>query len=407
MAQATVFLGRADHMGKTTELAPGANLAALRKERGLTQRQLARLANISVSLLSKIEVGDRTLTPAVAADLGKPMGLSMAEVLGKASVTQDGEERLSALRSAVRDYDLPGRQEVQEDALRASLKAAGQLRDKAEVDRLLAMLPGLLRDATTYAHAANTVDSWMALSEVYSSVYWLAARHRWMDMAELAVTRQRWAVEQKTNPLGMAIAARDRAGAYLNGGDFEGGLMVVDRAISQAQASLSGQERAFAVGLLNLRGMTLAGRFKDKKEGKKEAERHIKSAWEASEWFQRDWNRHNMIFGPQNTTTHVLATRLDLGRPREALRVAEDLDVALEGLPATRVAPSYMNLARARLDVGDRDGSLEALSDAWAAAPQMARIHPMAREVFRVLSSLHRRSNPELLRLSKLSGIPV
>ncbi len=80
----------------------------------------------------------------------------------------------------------------------------------------------------------------------------------------------------------MAIAARDRAGAYLNGGDFEGGLMVVDRAISQAQASLSGQERAFAVGLLNLRGMTLAGRFKDEKEGKKEAERHIKSAWEAS-----------------------------------------------------------------------------------------------------------------------------
>ncbi len=40
----------------------------------------------------------------------------------------------------------------------------------------------------------------MGLSEVYSSVYWLAARHRWMDMAELAVTRQRWAVEQKTNP---------------------------------------------------------------------------------------------------------------------------------------------------------------------------------------------------------------
>ncbi|GAA3165260.1 MULTISPECIES: hypothetical protein [Streptomyces] len=114
-----------------------------------------------------------------------------------------------------------------------------------------------------------------------------------------------------------------------------------------------------------------------------------------------------MIFGPRNTTTHVLATRLDLGRPREALKVAENLDAALAGLPATRVAPSRMNLARARLDVGDRDGALESLSDAWEAAPQMARIHPMAMEVFRVLSALHRRSNPELLRLSKLSGIPV
>ncbi|MER7026554.1 MULTISPECIES: helix-turn-helix domain-containing protein [Streptomyces] len=267
-------------MGKSTELAPGVNLAGLRKERGLTQRRLARLANVSVSLLSKIEVGDRTLTPAIAADLGRAMGVSMAEVLGQASVPQGDEARLAGLRSAVRDYDLPGCQAVEGDALRASVRAAGRHRDKAEVDRLLALLPGLLRNATTYAYAAHTTEGWMALSEVYSSVYWLAARHRWMDMAEPAVTRQSWAVEQKATPLGRAIAARDRAGAYLNGGDFEGGLMVVDRAIGQAQAGLSGQERAFAVGLLNLRGMTLAGRLKDKKEGKKERrkERRRRSA---------------------------------------------------------------------------------------------------------------------------------
>ncbi|MFH8403572.1 helix-turn-helix domain-containing protein [Streptomyces sp. NPDC018019] len=393
-------------MGTTTELAPGANLAALRKARGMSQTQLAGRANISVSLLSKIEVGDRALTPAVAAALGKPMGLSMAEVLGRASVSQADEQQLAELRSAIRDYDLPGRHEIHEDGVAAALETARQYRDAAAVDRLLALLPALLRSATTHAHTANTVDAWMALSEVYSSVYWLAARHRWMDLAELAVTRQRWAVEQKPDPLGVAIAARDRAGAYLNGGDFEGGLTIVDRAIAQAQSGLSGQERAFAVGVLNLRGMTLAGRLTDKQEGKREAERHIASAWESAEWFDGgDWHRHNMIFGPRNTTTHVLATRLDLGRPREALEVAESLDAALAGLPATRVAPSRMNLARAQLDVGDRDGALESLSAAWDAAPQMARIHPTAREVFRVLSSLHRRSKPELLRLSKLSGI--
>ncbi|OKH97758.1 hypothetical protein A6A06_31785 [Streptomyces sp. CB02923] len=395
-------------MGTIAELAPGANLAALRKARGMSQTQLASRASVSVSLLSKIEVGDRALTPAVAAALGKPMGLSMAEVLGRASVSQGDERRLAELRSAIRDYDLPGCREVHEAGMVAALETVRRHRDAAEVDRLLALLPKLLRSATTYAHAANTADAWMALSEVYSSVYWLAARHRWMDMAELAVTRQRWAVEQKPNALGVAIAARDRAGAYLNGGDFEGGLTIVDRAIAQAQAGLSGQDRAFAVGVLNLRGMTLAGRLNDKEEGKREAERHIASACEAAEWFDsRDRHRHNMIFGPRNTTTHVLATRLDLGRPHEALTVAENLDTALAGLPATRVGPARMNLARAQLDVGDRDGALESLGAAWDAAPQMARIHPMAREVFRVLSSLHRRSKPELLRLSRLSGISL
>lgn len=50
---------------------------------------------------------------------------------------------------------------------------------------------------------------------------------------------------------------------------------------------------------------------------------------------------------------------------------------------------------------------MESLSTAWDAAPQMARIHPMGREVFRVLSSLNRRGNAQLLRLSKLTGLSL
>ncbi len=81
------------------------------------------MANVSVSLLSKIEVGDRTLTPTVAATIGRALGLSMAEVLGKARVAEDDEERLTALRSAVRDYDLPGRAQVEEAALLDDLES--------------------------------------------------------------------------------------------------------------------------------------------------------------------------------------------------------------------------------------------------------------------------------------------
>ncbi|MCX5376165.1 helix-turn-helix domain-containing protein [Streptomyces sp. NBC_00091] len=391
----------------TTDLAPGANLAALRKAHGLSQGRLARKASVSVSLLSKIEVGDRALTPAVAAAVGKALGITMAEVLGRATVARDDEQRLSALRSAIRDYDLPLRQGVEEQRISAALESAGQYRDNVEVTRLLAMLPQLLREATTYAHATNTVESWMALADVYSTVYWLAARHRWMDMAELAVSRQRWATEQKTNPLGEALAARDRAGAYLNFGDVETGLMVVDRAVTAAQSTLSGTERDIAVGILNLRGMTLAGRLDDKREAAREAERHIRSARNASASFASDIDVHGLTFGPRNTFTHELATRVDLGRPQEALNLTDNVDAALAGLPATRIAPTRINLARAQLDVGDRDGALENLSVAWGVAPQLARIHPMGREVFRVLTSLHRRSNAKLLRLSKVSGIQL
>ena len=103
----------------------------------------------------------------------------------------------------------------------------------------------------------------------------------------------------------------------------------------------------------------------------------------------------------------MLATQVDLGQPREAIRIGENSHRILEGLLQTRIAPTHINIACAQLDVGDRDGALDSLLMAWSVAPEMARIHPMGREVFRVVSSLHRRSNAKLTKLSKLSGIDV
>ncbi|WP_371653301.1 MULTISPECIES: helix-turn-helix domain-containing protein [unclassified Streptomyces] len=391
----------------TIELAPGENVAVLRKSRGWSQRKLARGAGISESLLSKIEVGDRALTPAVATAIGKAMGISMAEVMGKTAIRQGDRRSLDSLRSALRDYDLPGSAPVAEGKLSVDLHTAEAHRKKVDVAGLLNALPRLLRDATTHAHRENTPEAWMMLAEAYSIVYWIAARHRWMDMAELAVTRQRWATEQQANPLGSAVAARDRAGTYLNFGDIEQGLTVVERAIAAAQGSLGGSDRDVAVCILNLRGMTLAGRLKDKTEARREVERHIRSALATSQGMSRELEAYGLTVGPQNTFAHRFATLVDLGKPREALGLTDDISKAMAGMPPTRVAPTHINAARAQLDIGDRDGALENLTIAWRVAPQMARIHPMGREVFRVLSSLHRRSNPRLLRLSKMSGIEL
>jgi hypothetical protein len=352
-------------------------------------------------------VGDRSLTSEVVAAPGRAFGTSMAEVLGRASVAADDEQLLAQLRSAMRGYDMPDTPSAPEQQVTAGLAAAGRYRDNVDVAALITLLPGLLRGATAYAHTANSPQAWSVLADVCSMVYWFAARHRWMDMAELAVTRQRGAVEQRPNPVAQAFSSRDRAGTYLNFGDVERGLVIVDRAIVAVQSvPLGTADRDLAVGILNLRGMTLAGRLQGKAEGRREARRHIESAWRAAASFSSgDVDAHGLTFGPRNTFTHVLATQVDLGRPRDAFALTDDLDEALQGLPPTRVAPTRINAARAQLDLGDRTGALESLARAFDAAPQMARIHPMGREVLRVLVSLHRRANPELKRLSRLSGI--
>ncbi|MEU8875272.1 hypothetical protein AB0D24_29820 [Streptomyces javensis] len=58
------------------------------------------------------------------------------------------------------------------------------------------------------------------------------------------------------------MAARDEAGTFLNSGDCVGGLAIVDRAVVEAESALRGHDRAYGLGILHLRGLTLAGRIK-------------------------------------------------------------------------------------------------------------------------------------------------
>jgi transcriptional regulator with XRE-family HTH domain len=380
----------------------GARVAELRKTRDITQAALARRAGISVSLLSKIEIGDRTLTPGVAAAIASALQISLGGLYGEAAVAEDQGVLLEDLRTAVRRYDIPDQSSVPEFAqLRADLDPALTLREQSDHARLLRMLPGLLTRATTYAHAAASSEGWALLAEVYSVVYWLAARHRWMDLVELAPTRQAWAASQQPNPLMLAVGVQDRAGTFLNCGDFEGGLTVVDRAVVATEAALTGPEKAFATGLLHLRGMTLAGRLKDRTE----AQRHIDAAWTAAEGSSDNLRPHYQLFNHANIATHVLATEGDLGHPRNVIRLAKDLTSQDTGLPPTRIGAVHINTARAQLDLGDRDGAQGSLVQAWRLSPQAAKIHPMALEVLRVLIALHRRSNPQLIQLAKQAGL--
>jgi hypothetical protein len=85
------------------------------------------------------------------------------------------------------------------EALSQEFAEVVQLRGAADLSRVLKRLPGLLSRATNHAHAVDTPEAWAMVANIYSTVYWLAARHRWMDLAELAVVKQRLAAD-RANP---------------------------------------------------------------------------------------------------------------------------------------------------------------------------------------------------------------
>jgi uncharacterized protein HemY len=80
----------------------------------------------------------------------------------------------------------------------------------------------------------------------------------------------------------------------------------------------------------------------------------------------------------------VLATEGDLGHPREVVRLAEELTSSDAELTPARIGDVHINIARAQLDLGDRDGAQTSLVQAW---------------------DLHRRSNPQLVQLAKRAGL--
>nr|EIF91208.1 helix-turn-helix domain-containing protein [Streptomyces tsukubensis NRRL18488] len=64
-----------------------------------------------------------------------------------------------------------------------------------------------------------------------------------------------------------------------------------------------------------------------------------------------------------------------------------------------------MNIARSELALGNRDKALEHLEQAWKLGPQLAKVHPTAQELLRVLISRHKRSNPRLTKLARMAKI--
>lgn len=379
---------------------PGRNVAVLRKEHNLSQVQLARRSGVSLSMLSKIEVGDRALTQGMAAAIASAMDITLDEVLGKAPVTS--EDNLKALRAAMRRFDLAGEPPRSLQELKRDLEKLTEHRFRTDLVEVLALLPDVLSRAQNHAHATQTPEAWTLVADTYSTVYWVAARHRWLDLCELASIKQTLAAERAT-PLVGIVAARDNAGMFLNNGDFAGGLAVVEQAIAKAESTLTGAERAFGLGCLHLRGLTLAGRLRDKTA----ADQHIARAEQYAAEFTADVIKHEMHFGPQNTAVHIISTSGDLRRHSKALQVSQDLQRQEITLPATRVGPMYLDTSRARLALGDRDGALDSLEQAWQVAPQLAKVHPTSQELFRVMVSLHKRSNPRLNKIAKRVKISI
>jgi transcriptional regulator with XRE-family HTH domain len=385
----------------------GENLTALRKAAGLTQRQLAGRANVSLSMLSKVEVGDRAASHALTAAVSRALGVPVERLQGQPYGVQ-APISLDPLRSSLRC--LSARPQIATVRTLAELTAETELfsawRQSGRYSKLASQLPPLIIDIAasidTVTESAASERLYRILTDTLYIAHGLAFRLGHGDLAESIEQRLATAAERAEDPLAVGLARWTQANAFQAAGEYDRGLSFVEAAAAELRAEPVADSAASRVlhGSLHLRAATLASRAGDANA----TAEHLDQAHILARDFTQDEVQYHLTFGPTNTAIHEVAAAVELGDPRRAVEVGQRL-TSTRGVPPTRVGHLHLDLARAQVALEDRPGALASLERARRAAPEQTRFHPMVAETTRVLISLHRRANPELTRFTTWLGL--
>lgn len=203
-------------MGMTADL--GDRVASVRKRRGWTQRELSDISGVSLSLVKKIEQGER-----VGLRLETLRKLAVA-LRVRTSVLQDGhrdteyadpgtEDLWAPVRRALAGAADPGPADepATVEGVSAAIDALRPMMGTHQYRAIAAQLPGVLRDAD----ALGSDEGREIRVRLLGMAGWLLTQNRQFDTAELAL---RSAMDQATTELDAAAAANTLVWSMLRQG---------------------------------------------------------------------------------------------------------------------------------------------------------------------------------------------
>jgi transcriptional regulator with XRE-family HTH domain len=400
----------------TNRAGVGARVAAIRKTRGWTARELARRARVSYSLLAKAETGAVPATPALIGAVARALGVDVTRITGQPYEEPGGAATLQAaiapLRRALLAYDLPpetGAGPRSTDELRAEVIAVSLLGRQARYLQLSQRLPGLLDELQVAIAAARDPDRpalYALLAEAYGGISGLAHQLGYADLRALTLDRIEWAARLSGDPLRVARTQWSRGASLLGAAAYDHGLALMERTRAEIGGAdggdLGGPARS-VYGSLHLRSAVLAARA-----GRSQlSDAHLAEAQDAAGGVAAGANHYGMEFGPANAALHGVSVAVELADGALALTRARELERAghLGSLPPVRAGHFYIDVARAFLYHGDSRRALGALIRARRVAPQQARVHPMVRDAVRAIAHAEPRPSEALRSFAAWLGI--
>jgi transcriptional regulator with XRE-family HTH domain len=382
----------------------GPRLQALRKITGMTQKDLAKAAGVSLSLVQKVEAGSRPGSWDLAIAVARALHVDAAALIGESAagpivLSERISTALPGIRRALATYDCPAEPVTAPrplPVLVGVVEAACRQRLDAKYVALAESLAPLIEELTAAAHAASGHEreqSFWLLAAIYRCADAVAHKFGYMDLSATAIDRIGWAAERSGDELMVGTAVYVRAEIFFETKAYGPGLRLIGEAASRLEERAASDPRAASVyGALHARAAVLAARKSDATV----AHGHLRIAGAAAAVVGADREYFYTFFGPSQVKIHQVAVAVELGDGAAALQAASDW-APPAGLPAERASHHFIDLARAQVWERDYGAAIASVLTARQLAPQHTKSHPYARDaVEAVLARASGRSDPTL-----------
>jgi len=410
------------HLSPLEELPFPERVAALRRRRGLSQRELAGALGRSESWVSQVErgvqpverfavlqaladglgVSVRTLRPetAEAADTEPPRG--HRNELDELRLALIGHPALAVLLNPSDEY--PGLADL--STLRARLAEAWESVHASRFSALGQQLSALLPELETLVRITKGAKR-RVVSELLASTYQATAAGFSAtgepDAAWIAADRAIRSAEDAHSPFHVMGGLFRMAQAFIRLDRLDFAQHVASSSVEALQPLAAAPDPApealSLLGAMHLVLAIVAARENDRHG----AHDHIATARTLAQQLGEDRDDMGTEFGPTNVELHAITVAVDLGDAGEALAAGETLKVS--SLSPERQARFHLDLARAhaqRRHVGD---AVDQLLAAEQRSSEQLHNHELARETIReLLGFAGRRPPDELLELAKRCG---
>lgn len=389
----------------------GERIALYRNRRGLSQEVLAGMVGRSVSWLSQLERGERTVDKlSVLIPMAKALRVDLGTLLGEpvdfTPKTGPSLNAIDRIRVAMTDY-LPYVDEDQAPDLVLLRSVAVEIMayyQAAEYDRAASLLPTTMQSIDTAA-ALTDGDQYREALSLRALIHQVAAalfnRTGLTDLGWVAADRSINAARQ-ADDIELVTAGIYRLGqVMLRAGQNEQAYRLADTTMATTGDG-DGSPSAMSLHGALLLTAAIAARLDDRRETLKLLNQAHAIAEQLGER-----NDHWTAFGPTNVQLHATSAAVALNDPNDV--VTQGGMVNPDAFPDElrgRRSQVYVDLAWAYSRQRNDTAAVLSLMEAERLAPEAVRFNPVARDL--IQTSLHRSRKsavPGLTGLAERAGV--